>query len=86
MIETQVSDQILEEAIVEVNQQLSVEDLKREVSSRYVTLLQNILKHINDAGVGQEKHLRHYENNMNKFVNNSDMEKFSIILFIDIFI
>lgn len=75
MSEAQVSDQILEEAIVEVNQQLSVEDLKREVSSRYVTLLQNILKHINDAGVAQEKHLRHYENNMNKFVNNSDYGK-----------
>ena len=53
MSETQVSDQILEEAIVEVNQQLSVEDFlvhptyvtidKEEMKNDYYDLLEDTI-------------------------------------------
>ena len=42
------------------------EEVKKAVASKYVTFMQNVLKHIRAAGVDQEKHLRNYEKNMNK--------------------
>lgn len=50
------------------------EEVKKAVASKYVTFMQNVLKHIRAAGVDQEKHLRNYEKNMNRFVNNGTYE------------
>lgn len=77
-----MSEQVISENSGEVQQteqtELVVynnfEDIKRAVSSKYVVLMQNILKYIKEAEVDREKHLRNYEKNMNKFVNNSSYE------------
>ena len=50
------------------------EEVKKAVASKYVTFMQNVLKYIKVAGVDQEKHLRNYEKNMNRFVNNGSYE------------
>ena len=69
-----------EQVITEKSEQIEVvtysnfEEVKKVVSSKYVTFMQNILKYIKDAQVDKEKHLKNYEKNMNRFVNNSDYE------------
>ena len=63
---------------VKVNNELIVynnfEDVKKNVANKYVNFLKNILQHIKNAGIGDEKHLKHYEKNMNNFINNSNEE------------
>ena len=65
-------DEILEQGLEVVAKRMSVEEFKRDVSTRYVNLLKIILKHIKDIEVDREKHLRKYEKNMNNFVNTND--------------
>ena len=69
--EVQQTEQVEETEVVLYN---NFEEVKKAVSSKYVTLMQNILKYIKEAEVEQEKHLRNYEKNMNRFVNNNDYE------------
>jgi hypothetical protein len=63
---------------LEVNNELIVynnfEDVKKEVANKYVNLLKNILQHIKNAEIGDEKHLKYYEQNMNYFINNNNEE------------
>jgi hypothetical protein len=65
-------EDILEQGLEVVEKRMSFEELKRDISTRYINLLKIILKHIKDTDVDKEKHLRKYEKNMNNFVNTND--------------